>query len=374
MDIDGLLKPITEGNPVGPYLRNVPGDQTHEQIQDLRTEYDEATSPSGMAKEADWRGVVRVCTETLASRSKDLEFVSALTEALARVEGYGGLRSGLQLALSLLERYWRKLHPGQDGGGSLNLAVHMKPLSVLGAGNVLGAVERIPICQVPGKDPLGWHEFLMARRRGGVDEASRLADQGRYKEFLATGFVTSSDWKAALASTPGDILRTTLTELDGCRQVLGKLTQFLNSKTDAEKTPTESERIPVDDLPNLMPLRDLLDEIHGVVTGVAGSSDSGGSVDSAADGVGESAGAAPSGGSGGGAKGPVSSRADAFRQLQEVAEYLRRTEPHSPVAYLVQRAVRWGAMPLEEVLREVVKDGGALQKIQETLGLESEDS
>jgi type VI secretion system protein ImpA len=63
------------------------------------------------------------------------------------------------------------------------------------------------------------------------------------------------------------------------------------------------------------------------------------------------------------------SREDALLRLQAVASYFRRTEPHSPVSYLVQRAARWGAMPLEKWLREVVKDEGVLGSIWETLGL-----
>ena len=44
-------------------------------------------------------------------------------------------------------------------------------------------------------------------------------------------------------------------------------------------------------------------------------------------------------------------RADALRRLEALAVYFRRTEPHSPVSYLVQRAVRWGEMPLEAWLQ-----------------------
>ncbi len=76
-----------------------------------------------------------------------------------------------------------------------------------------------------------------------------------------------------------------------------------------------------------------------------------------------------SGPSMGGATGPVGSRVDAMRRLQEVADFLRRTEPHSPVSYLVQRAVKWGNMPLEDVIKELVKDSGARDAIFETLGL-----
>ena len=35
-------------------------------------------------------------------------------------------------------------------------------------------------------------------------------------------------------------------------------------------------------------------------------------------------------------------REDAYRQLRGIADYLARTEPHSPVPYLIYRAVEWG--------------------------------
>ena len=56
----------------------------------------------------------------------------------------------------------------------------------------------------------------------------------------------------------------------------------------------------------------------------------------------------------------LQSRADALRQLAAVADYFRRTEPHSPVSYLVQRAVRWGEMPLEAWLQNVIHDESVL--------------
>jgi type VI secretion system protein ImpA len=67
------------------------------------------------------------------------------------------------------------------------------------------------------------------------------------------------------------------------------------------------------------------------------------------------------------------SRADALRQLAAVADYFRRTEPHSPVSYLVQRAVRWGEMPLEAWLQNVIHDESVLDQLRETLGLKDSD-
>jgi len=66
------------------------------------------------------------------------------------------------------------------------------------------------------------------------------------------------------------------------------------------------------------------------------------------------------------------SRAEALQQLERIAEFFRRTEPHSPVAYLLERAVRWGNMPLDLWLQQVIKDPGVLSSLNEILGLPSQ--
>jgi type VI secretion system protein ImpA len=63
------------------------------------------------------------------------------------------------------------------------------------------------------------------------------------------------------------------------------------------------------------------------------------------------------------------SREQALQQLREVAAFFRRTEPHSPVAYLADKAARWGEMPLHQWLQAVLKDPGALAHVDELLGV-----
>ena len=70
------------------------------------------------------------------------------------------------------------------------------------------------------------------------------------------------------------------------------------------------------------------------------------------------------------AGGPPRSRDEALRQLEEIAAFFRRTEPHSPVAYLAEKAARWGSMSLHEWLRSVVRDDSALLRVEELLGVE----
>jgi type VI secretion system protein ImpA len=73
--------------------------------------------------------------------------------------------------------------------------------------------------------------------------------------------------------------------------------------------------------------------------------------------------------SAGAAAGPPQSRAQALAQLRAVADYFRRTEPHSPVAYLADKAAHWGEQPLHVWLRAVVKDDAAFAHIEEMLGV-----
>ena len=84
---------------------------------------------------------------------------------------------------------------------------------------------------------------------------------------------------------------------------------------------------------------------------------------------GEAAGAAA-----GGPGGAIRARDQALAQLAQVADYFRRTEPHSPVSYLVQRAITWGQMPLDAWLGDVIKDNNVLAGLRETLGLKGGES
>ena len=66
-------------------------------------------------------------------------------------------------------------------------------------------------------------------------------------------------------------------------------------------------------------------------------------------------------------------REEAFAMLGAVAQYFKAAEPHSPVPYLVERAVRWGRMPLEDWLRDVIREDNVVDSIRETLGTQTRD-
>ncbi|MHC6527710.1 type VI secretion system protein TssA [Vibrio proteolyticus] len=61
----------------------------------------------------------------------------------------------------------------------------------------------------------------------------------------------------------------------------------------------------------------------------------------------------------------------AFHLLREVSDYFRQSEPHSPVSFLLEKAIRWGYLPLPELLQEMMAEqgGDTLSKIFNAAGL-----
>jgi type VI secretion system protein ImpA len=68
------------------------------------------------------------------------------------------------------------------------------------------------------------------------------------------------------------------------------------------------------------------------------------------------------------ANGAIQNRQDALKRLADIATYFQKNEPHSPISYLINRAIKWGNMPLENWLQDVIKDETVNFNIRQTLG------
>ncbi len=72
--------------------------------------------------------------------------------------------------------------------------------------------------------------------------------------------------------------------------------------------------------------------------------------------------------------GAIADRTQAFKQLEKIAVFLEKTEPHSPVHMLLRKAVAWGGLSMQEVLAELLADqNSAREHVWEMLGLKEED-
>src|SRR3546814_14980170 len=61
--------------------------------------------------------------------------------------------------------------------------------------------------------------------------------------------------------------------------------------------------------------------------------------------------------------GDAANKAAAIRALGEIAAWFKRVEPHSPVSFLLERAVLWSDTPLDQSLAEVGPDRSAERRV-----------
>jgi len=350
-DIETLLSPVRNDSPAGDDLNLVDGDVTFARIDELRREVEPELDPEGGAgKEADWAGVIRLCEEALTERTKDLQLAAYLTEALARKQGFRGLCDGVGLVRELIIRFWDGLHPGLDEG-EIVLPLRQRPLDWLGSSSeFMRSLRRAPLVWVDQREMLSWEQKLEAERA----DATRLQSPAKYEVMVQDGKMTLEQWQVRIGSAPASNLEEALFVVHECQTELAGLSELCSKHFEGE------------DAPDLAGLRDLLEEVGTYLEGRVGTGQSASvSGEAQPSESGDSTHRVAVSG------GPIGSRAEALMRLSEVAEFFRRTEPHSPVSYLVQRAVRWGEMSLEDLMRDVVKSEDVLEQIWDTLGIKS---
>lgn len=344
--IEALLAPIDGPSPCG---EDLSFSAEFDRVQELRRS-DDPTLPQGEfvtdLKTSDWRAAADLCEQLLLTRSKDLRVVGWLVEAWAQLRGFGGLADGLSLLEALCLRFWDDIHPQiEDGDSSLrggSLAWLLTRVEGLGGD--------LPVLKV-GSRSMGRIEVESARARSGRPGQSGTASA----EDSAT---TVDDLTRLQRETPRPWLTDNLADAQRALQAIQALQGTIDPLLGAEGPGFAAARSALEAAVHAA--RRLAREAGAIEEDPA---------DASAHGI--EAPRAPSPAAHGTASlvGPLLSRPQAIQQLRNVAEFFRRTEPHSPVAYLADKAAKWGEMPLHEWLQAVLKDGAALTQLDDLLGI-----
>jgi type VI secretion system protein ImpA len=343
--IENLLEPINGLHQTG---KDLTYSVDFDDIKRLRS-FDDPTLDQGEwvtdLKVANWPEVRKRCTKLLQESSKDLRLVIWMTEALVHTKGFAGLAEGYFLFAKLSERYWDSLYPEAEEGdqeqriGSLGWLLAQSVLWV----TIIDVVD-------DGQSQYNLGDFAAARSRSGgarLGEATPVTQEQLDRARAATPLAFYQElWESVRTAMVG------LDELQACTE-----------KLMAEQNPSFSAAIDA--------LQGALETIQRFAkeAGVSMQSDAGLTV---LPGVGVPGDVAPAvaasislDSSG------IASRAEALALLRKVAEYFRQAEPHSPAAYLADQAAKWGGMTLHEWLPLVLRDDGALARLEEVLGVSS---
>ena len=361
LTIESLLEPIPGENPAG---ENLQYSGLHDELREARRSEEnfEQGEWKRDTKSADWHLVEELAKDALATKTKDLQVTVWFVEALVKLYGLAGLLDGLKLTTGLLERYWENFYPEIDEG---DLEARANALSWLDR-QLAVAIKEVPITKTPSGLNYNFFKFEESKQFNipekteelSIQELEQLAEVKQRAE--KEGKLTSEQWRGAKNVTRRAFYEDLSKQLGECWQEFQALDRVMDEKFQRQT-------------PGMGSLKKSLDEVRSEIEKIVkekriSEPDKVSATETAEGGEEEEI------VSTGGTRvirrsGPVRSREDALNQLTEVAEYFQKTEPHSPVSYLVQRAVRWGKMPLELWLQEVVKNEGVLDQLRETLGL-----
>lgn len=332
IDIDKLLKPVSESNPCGP-----------EKDDDMTLYADwsviekhaqgQAEDQFGRGKEPDWKSVFSGSQELLA-KTKDAEVATYLLAATVKLHGLSGFGEGIQFLVQFVEKYWGEMYPQPDGRDfDLILerieAISIDPLEFPDDTlNVAKNVQLASVGELKGYGPISSDAIVKAKKNEG-------------------DFNTDSI-KSALADIDPSELEKSASILEKAATDLKQLEVFVKEKTGDTYRPD---------------LHYIVDRVSKMKTELDSSQASEPAVpqqSSAAAGgqTASSSGAAPMSSSVGSVvdSGAIQSRTDVVASLNAIVEYYRQCEPGSPIPFLLKRSIELVDKDFIEIIKNFRSD------------------
>lgn len=359
IDIDAIMQPISDESPAGESTRYT---GLYDEINEARRADDTMSQGEWQTdvKLSDFKQVISLAVPALVSQSKDLQIAAYLTEALVKEHQFVGLRDSLKLMRGLQEHFWDSMFPEVDEG---NMEGRANAVAFLDSQSSY-AIQEATITQGEGYSFLDWEDSKKFSIPDSLDTLDS-ADQQRYLALKAQAEkerrVTDDLWKKAVVSSRRAFYEDLALIIAECWVEYKEINRVIEEKFDVKQMPGMS---------NLKKALDAVETQVNILLNLKREEEPDPVEDYADDSEGADETGGASAGQGGipGTSGSIQGRADALKRLAQLADFFRKTEPHSPISYLVTRAVKWGNMPLETWLQDVIKDETVLFQIRQTLG------
>ncbi|WP_425395138.1 ImpA family type VI secretion system protein [Aeoliella sp.] len=298
-------------------------------------DFDDATRPD-VLKQADWPAIDELCRAALAEENKDLRIACHSIEAQLRLRGLAGLRDGLAQLATIVEEHWGNLLPVPEDDSHEHRST---PIA-----NLLDDPDR-GVC---------FPSTLRSQPLLGTSPSLSCNDLVRIKRSVeAEDEETLAVFRA---NVPPEYFRDLASTLEQCRDHLQQLSDSLQMRMG-------------DEAPALLNLRAALDELNTLVAselsllGVGPAAESPQPTEPSA----EMPTAAPN------TDLLRLDREGLYFLLDQAADRLRGMEPHSPIPYLVKRAVRMGRLPFPALMKQVIREENILSELNREFGIADSD-
>lgn len=358
MDIDTLLAPISDSQPTGADARvDSEITQNYYTLKDARTNARAAERSnifdSNNSEISEWLTILNQAPQVLCEQTKDLEICCWYTEALIRSNGFSGLKQGFELIRGLIEEFWDELYPLPDEDG---LETRVAPLTGLNGSGAEGVLIS-PIRNVKLTDSSGHDSYSLWQYQQALEIQKIRDENDRQSRIDAAGF-SLTDIQHSVSDTNNDFFITIVDDLNACIEDYKSISDMLDGHCGLDISPPSRNIINV------------LEECLSAVKHLAGDVlEANNAVESETESD-ENTETTQSISSNNSA---INSREDAFKQLLRISDFFKKTEPHSPIPAILQRAVKWGNMPLDQLIQELIPDNSSREHYRELTGVINND-
>ena len=377
LDFNALSAPISESNPCGanfdsgentalsqafselramtPIARRIEakkfelaGMRPADRQMSLRDSEGKSDGPQADPK---WGRIAELAIEILTKHSKDTRVLVCLIESMTRLHGLPGLRDTLKVGSLLLDKYKLSLFPLTGPGEKDHYCLEfIGKICESNPNNIKSALYQAEI--IEESKGLSWFTHSAA-----TDLEKRLQKKG---ELIQEGELSLEQFISAINQIEK---AEELTDFD--QQITEAWSEAKNF--DALLTTLSKAHVGIngiiDDLAKLQRwYRGLIEDRLKVISA---SEPSPGATDATTSMEGGSDTTASAG-----SQDSISNRQQALNKLLQVATYFRTAEPHSPVSYALEQAVRWGKMPLPDLLRDLVSNDSVLSEMYRRMGIQ----
>jgi type VI secretion system protein ImpA len=358
VDLETLLTPISVEAPTGIDMRtDFSPTSNYFRLRDARAEARAAeraaeTSADGESGAESWRTVKSLSLKILSEQAKDLEVAAWLTEALLRSNGLAGLAAGAEIIGGLAARYWDQLYPMPDEDG---METRVAPITGLNGEGGDGTLSQ-PLFKLPlFKDANGERVMLFQYEQSA--ELQTITDQNRLDSRLRAGVVPYEQMQAAARANPPGSFVALRRDVRAAQAAWSAMAAILDEKAGRDSPPTRR-------------ISDTLEQIQRIVDRYAPPETPAAGEAAPEEEAAEPTEAAPAGGATVGRR-RLATREDALAMLGEIADYFRKNEPQSPLAYTIDDAIRRGRLSWPDLLAELVHDDQLRNSILASLGIKA---
>jgi type VI secretion system protein ImpA len=360
-DIESLVALIEGDAATGADLRES-GSTTYQELKDARRTIASLSRAKKFDSQSDneiddyWRLIFKKAPDILSTESKDLEVAAWLVEAALKLHGFPGLRDGFKLVRRLTETFWDSLYPMPDEDG---LETRVYPITGLNGEDGRGTLI------IPIRTVLLSEDADVAFTFNTYDrciEASKIKDIDAQQQRFADIGTNLLQIQAQVNAGSEAFYRTLIEDVETCLEEFNSMSQLLDEKCGYQYAPPSSA------------IKEGLSKVLDALRHVTKDKFASNTAEEASPADGDSDGqiSAVVNNSGAGsavAVGAIASRHDAINHLLLVADYFRKTEPHSPLCGALERVARWGRLSFQELMSELIVDASARANFSQLTGI-----